>query len=294
MRAKLGGVNRGKGGIPRAALEKAVELALEEDIGRGDLTTWVCIPEQQTARAHVVTRQDLILSGLPAVRRVFERVHASVQLVALHDDGSRLPARSVIAELVGPARALLAGERVALNFLQRLSGVATATHSYVKQLPAGCRTRIADTRKTTPGLRALERYAVRCGGGYNHRGDLASGVLIKDNHVAACGSLDLAIRRARAAAPHTTRIGCEVDRLAQLDEAIAAGADWILLDNFSPDEVAAAVTSISGRAIVEASGGIQASDVPALASSGVDVISVGALTHSAAALDIGLDWMHQP
>ena len=291
MRAKLGGVNRGKGGIPRAALEKAVELALEEDIGRGDLTTWVCIPEQQTARAHVVTRQDLILSGLPAVRRVFERVHASVQLVALHDDGSRLPARSVIAELVGPARALLAGERVALNFLQRLSGVATATHSYVKQLPAGCRTRIADTRKTTPGLRSLEKYAVRVGGGLNHRFGLHDGVLIKDNHIAAAGGLRRTVEGARAALGPMVKIEVEVDTLDQLQEAMAAGADAVLLDNMGPALLREAVSLVDGRAVTEASGGIRPDTIRDYAATGVDIVSLGWLTHSVPGLDIGLDFV---
>ena len=181
-------------------------------------------------------------------------------------------------------------ERIALNALQRLSGIATLTQRYVNALPSDSHTRITDTRKTTAGWRALERYAVRCGGGHNHRNDLSAAVLIKDNHIAACGGITAALRRARATAPHTSRITCEVDTLAQLSEALEAGADAILLDNFSDQDTRKAIEQVAGRAWVEASGGITLERISLLAQLGVNSISVGALTHSAAAVDIGLDW----
>jgi nicotinate-nucleotide pyrophosphorylase (carboxylating) len=192
--------------------------------------------------------------------------------------------------LSGPATSILLGERVALNFMQRLTGVSTMTRRFVDALPDGAPTRITDTRKTTPGLRALERYAVRCGGGFNHREDLGAAVLIKDNHIAAAGGCRKAISRARAYAPHTCRIECEVDDQAQLEEALAAGADVIMLDNFDDDQVRDAMRTIGGRAIVEVSGGITLDRVGTLGALGVDVISVGALTHSSPSSDLGLDW----
>jgi nicotinate-nucleotide pyrophosphorylase (carboxylating) len=182
------------------------------------------------------------------------------------------------------------GERVALNFVQRTCGIATRTRAYVEAVPAGCATRIADTRKTTPGLRAVERYAVRVGGGHNHRDNLGAAVLIKDNHIAACGGVAAAIERARAAAPHTARIECEVDTLDQLDQALAAGADVVLLDNMPTSAIVEASKRARGRAMLEASGGITLERVPEIARAGVDVISVGALTHSVSAADIGLDF----
>jgi len=180
---------------------------------------------------------------------------------------------------------------VLLNFAQRLSGIATLTRAFVDALPAGSKTRITDTRKTTPGLRALERYAVRCGGGINHRDDLAAAVLIKDNHIAASGGVQLAIERARRHAPHTSRVLCEVDSTAQLGEALRAGADIVMLDNFADDQLAAAVELVAGRALIEVSGRVSLERVQVIARSGVDVISVGALTHSARAVDLGMDWL---
>jgi nicotinate-nucleotide pyrophosphorylase (carboxylating) len=192
--------------------------------------------------------------------------------------------------LHGPARALLQGERVALNFVQRLCGIATLTRAYVDALPPGGRTRITDTRKTTPGLRALERYAVRCGGGYNHREDLSSAVLIKDNHIAAAGGIGEAVARSRERAPHTSRVECEVETMHQLEQALAAGVDIIMLDNFDDAALAQAVAKVAGRAMLEVSGGVTLERVPIIAKAGIDVISVGALTHSARAMDLGLDW----
>jgi nicotinate-nucleotide pyrophosphorylase (carboxylating) len=208
----------------------------------------------------------------------------------LVEDGDRVEAGSPLAQISGPAASILLGERVALNFMQRLSGVASMTRRFVDALPEGSPTRITDTRKTTPGLRAFERYAVRCGGGHNHREDLGAAVLIKDNHIAAAGGCKEAIERARAYAPHTCRIECEVDTPAQLQEALAARADIIMLDNFDDDAVRDALRSIAGRAIVEVSGGITLERVKSLGALGVDVISVGALTHSAPSCDLGLDW----
>ncbi|NOY91135.1 MAG: carboxylating nicotinate-nucleotide diphosphorylase [Deltaproteobacteria bacterium] len=275
---------------PGITLRQIVRLALEEDLGRGDITSWATVPAKRTGAATLRAREACVLAGMPVVREVFRQVDEQLQ-IALHvADGSRLEAGSTLARLEGSARSLLAGERVALNFLQRLSGVASLTRAHVDALPAGSTTRIADTRKTTPGLRALERYAVRCGGGHNHRDDLSSAVMIKDNHIAACGGLERAIAAAQANAPHTSRIECEVDTPEQFTRALAAGADIIMLDNFSDEAVASAVKECAGRAILEASGGIDLSRVRTLALAGVDVISVGALTHSAPAVDLGLDW----
>jgi nicotinate-nucleotide pyrophosphorylase (carboxylating) len=275
---------------PRAVVERVVGATLEEDTSRGDLTTEACIPPDHRGEAQVRAREAIVLAGGPVLVEVYAQVDPEVR-VALHaPDGDRIPAGGVIATVTGPTRALLVGERVALNFLQRLCAVATLTRAYVDATPSGSKTRITDTRKTTPGLRALERYAVRCGGGHNHRDDLGSAVLIKDNHVAAAGGVRPAIERARAHAPHTSRIECEVDSLRQLDEALAAGADVVLLDNFDDRAVEEALGRIAGRAIVEVSGGITLDRVRTLAALGVDVISVGALTHSARAVDLGLDW----
>ncbi len=196
-----------------------------------------------------------------------------------------------MGRLRGRVASMLTGERVALNFLQRLTGIATLTRTYVQRLTTGSHTRIVDTRKTTPGLRALERHAVRCGGAHNHREDLSSAILIKDNHIAAAGGVKSAVEAARNHAPHTTRIECEVDSLAQLDQALAAGADIVMLDNFDDDSVSEAIARNKGRAVLEASGGITLERVGSLSALGVDVISVGALTHSAPAADIGLDWV---
>ena len=276
---------------PRGVIERIVALALQEDLGRGDVTTEACIPPGVRGEAKVVARESLVLSGLNAIREVYRQVDPDVVVHDRAKDGMLLERGIAAAHIVGPAWSLLAGERVALNFAQRMSGIATKTRQYVKELPEKSTTRIVDTRKTTPGLRALERYAVRCGGALNHREDLSSAVLIKDNHIAAAGSIHAAIARARAHAPHTSRIECEIDSLEQLDAALDAGAEIILLDNFSDDEVRSAVEQAGDRAWIEVSGGVQVERVRRLAELGVDVISVGALTHSAPAADLGLDWM---
>jgi len=274
----------------REKVARLVAMALEEDLGRGDVTTAATVPWATMGEAVLAARRPLVLSGLFVFREVYAQVDPSVEVIEMAADGERLAAGVVAARVRGRAASLLQGERVALNFVQRMSGTATLARAYVDALPADSTTRIADTRKTTPGLRALERYAVRCGGAHNHREDLSSAVLIKDNHVAAAGGVTIAIRRARAHAPHTSRIECEVDTMAQLEEALDAGADIVMLDNFDDATLKSAVALVAGRAIVEVSGGVTLERIPRIAAAGVDVISAGALTHSAAAVDLGLDW----
>lgn len=276
--------------LPLFALKEVVVAALAEDLGRGDLTTDACVPPGTAGRAELRARQALVLAGLAVFRQAFLEVDAAVAVTPEVEDGQALEKGAVAAVVEGEAASILRAERVALNFVQRMSGVATLTRRFVDARPPGSTTRIVDTRKTTPGLRALERYAVRCGGGHNHRDDLGSAVLIKDNHIAACGSVQTAIERARAYAPHTTRIECEVDTMAQLDEALLAGADIVMLDNFDDDALHAAVERVAGRAVVEVSGSVTLDRIPRIAAAGVDVISVGALTHSVPAADLGLDW----
>ncbi|MCZ6805501.1 MAG: carboxylating nicotinate-nucleotide diphosphorylase [Deltaproteobacteria bacterium] len=271
-------------------LSETVRRALSEDIDRGDITTEACVPPTAIGTAIVHAREAMVCCGLPILEEVYAQVDLLVDVDAHVGDGDAVDKGTALATLSGPASSILLGERVALNFMQRLTGVATMTRRFVDALPKGSATRITDTRKTTPGLRAFERYAVRCGGGYNHREDLGAAVLIKDNHIAAAGGCTKAIERARAYAPHTCRIECEVDSRAELEEAIAAGADIIMLDNFDNDQVRDALSLIAGRAIVEVSGGVTLERVTALGSLGVDVISVGALTHSSPSRDIGLDW----
>jgi nicotinate-nucleotide pyrophosphorylase (carboxylating) len=263
---------------------------LEEDFGRGDVTTAACVERDAPGRAVMRAREPLVVCGIDVARTVFRQVDPELQVEARVQDGASVARGAEVLEVSGRASSILHGERVALNFMQRLSAVATKTRACVDALPTGSTTRIADTRKTTPGLRALERYAVRCGGGHNHREDLAAAVLIKDNHVAAAGGVRKAIARAKAYAPHTSRILCEVDSLDQLQEALAAGADAIMLDNFDDEAVARAVEIVKGRAIIEVSGGVDKQRIPALAKLGVNVISIGALTHSAGSVDLGLDW----
>jgi len=276
--------------LPGVALDKIVDIALYEDLAAGDLTTEACIDAEANAVAHAVARKELVVCGGPVFRRVFQRVDPLLEVADGAQEGALVKAGTKLWTVQGKARAILMGERTALNLVQRMSGIATVTRAYVNAVPPGTATRITDTRKTTPGLRVLERYAVRAGGGRNHRDNLGSAVLIKDNHVAACGGVAAAIRRARDRAPHTCRIECEVDSLAQLDEALEAGADIVLLDNMSTEDVAEGVRRARGKAIVEASGGITLPRITELAGVGVDAISVGALTHSAAAADIGLDF----
>jgi nicotinate-nucleotide pyrophosphorylase (carboxylating) len=276
--------------LPVPLLDPILVRALEEDLGAGDVTTESCVAAEARAVAHGVARKEMIVCGLPVAARVFALVDAACTFEAKVVEGAQVAAGTVLFVVSGPARAILMGERVALNLIQRMCGIATSTRRYVDAVPKGLRTRITDTRKTTPGLRLLERYAVRKGGGHNHRNDLGSAVLIKDNHIVAAGGIAAAIAASRARAPHTSRIECEVDTLEQLEEALSAGADIVLLDNMTTETTEEAVRRTRGRAILEASGGITLERVTELAKAGVDAISVGALTHSTLAADIGLDF----
>lgn len=283
-------MNRALPSLPHVVVREIVTRALAEDLGRGDVTTDACVPPDLLGAASLRAREPLVVAGLQVFRAVFAEVDPSIEVKAEVNDGARLQAGDVAATVRGPANPILKAERVALNLVQRMSAVATRTARFVDALPPGSKTRITDTRKTTPGLRALERYAVRCGGGHNHRDDLSSAVLIKDNHIAACGSVREAIARARAYAPHTSKIECEVDDIDQLREALEAGVDIVLLDNFDDAALAEAVALVNGRAFVEVSGRVSLERIPSIARAGVDAISIGGLTHSATAVDFGLDW----
>jgi nicotinate-nucleotide pyrophosphorylase (carboxylating) len=276
--------------LPAHVLDEIVKRALDEDLAAGDITTEACVDATTTATARAVARAPLVACGAPVLVRVFSAIDADIQVSLEVPEGARAEANTALWTIAGRARSILMGERVALNFVQRMSGTATLARAFVDAVPSGSSTRITDTRKTTPGLRALERYAVRVGGARNHRDNLGSAVLIKDNHIVASGGIQEAIARARAQAPHTSKIECEVDSLAQLDEALAAGADIVLLDNMDTATVAEAVRRTRGKALTEASGGVTLARVAELARAGVDAISVGALTHSAPAADIGLDF----
>ncbi len=277
------------GDLPLILVEATVRAALAEDLGRaGDVTTQAIIPASATARAAIVARDSGVVAGLSAARAAFALTERDILFEARANDGARVEPGTPIAHVSGPARAILSAERVALNFLGGLSGVATLTARYVSAI-AGAPARICDTRKTTPLLRALEKYAVRCGGGANHRFGLDDAVLIKDNHVAVAGGVTAALRAAKAHVGHLVKVEIEVDTLDQLREALDEGADAVLLDNMTLDELRSAVALVSGRMICEASGGVTLSNVAEIAKTGVDLISVGALTHSAPALDVGLD-----
>jgi nicotinate-nucleotide pyrophosphorylase (carboxylating) len=267
-----------------------VAAALEEDDARHDITTAATIVSDRRARCRLVARQTGVISGLALAREAFEQLDKAVTIRTEHEDGTRMHPQTPVMFLSGHARGLLSAERVALNFVQRLSGVATLTARYVEAI-AGTGAHILDTRKTTPGWRRLEKYAVRCGGGLNHRFYLSSGVLIKDNHLAAVdGDIALAVKRARAVAPEGIKIEVECDRLDQVRTAIDAGVDIIMLDNMGLADLREAVKLVDGRSVTEASGGVKLDTVRAIAETGVNWISVGALTHSAPALDLALDF----
>lgn len=287
------GQHRGVILLSHQEIRTAVKLALAEDIGRGDATTLATVPASTTARAEIVARESLVLSGLAFASVAFRQLSRRIRLKPTAADGDHIRRGQAVLRLEGPARALLTAERVALNFLQRLSGVATLTAEYVAAVK-GTRTRILDTRKTTPGWRRFEKYAVACGGGTNHRYGLDDLVLIKDNHLVALATekptpIEAAVQRARRRCPRL-KIEVEADTLRQVQDALAAGADMILLDNMPPAVLRKAVALVGGRALTEASGGVTLSTVRAVAQSGVDFISVGALTHSARAVDLGLDF----
>jgi len=276
--------------LPRIMIEPLVRAALLEDLGQaGDVTSDAIVPREARAEAALVARKGGVVAGLDLAKLSFELIDPAIETRVEKHDGAKLTPGETIATVHGPARGILTAERTALNFLCHLSGVATATATAVAAV-AGYKARIVCTRKTTPGLRAVEKYAVRVGGGGNHRFGLDDAVLIKDNHVAIAGGVAEALRRARKNVGHMVKIEVEVDSLAQLAEALAARVDAVLLDNMRPDMLREAVEMVGGRAIIEASGGITLENVTAIAAAGVDLISIGWLTHSAAALDIGLDF----
>ena len=280
--------------LPDVLIEPVVRMALAEDLGRaGDVTALACIPADARMKAGFVARKAGVLAGIDCVRLAVLAMDPKASVDLQRSDGAAFEVGAVLAVVEANARAFLSAERTALNLVGRLSGVATLTRAYV-QAVAGTQARIADTRKTTPGLRALEKHAVACGGGINHRFGLDDAILIKDNHVAVCGGVAEAVRRARAFAPHLMKVGVEGDGLDPLEAVlglIAEGAapDVVMLDNFSLDDLRTAVARVAGRLTLEASGGVDLTTVRGIAETGVDVISVGALTHSAPVLDIGLD-----
>ncbi|MBL8048905.1 MAG: carboxylating nicotinate-nucleotide diphosphorylase [Chthonomonas sp.] len=280
--------------IPQHLVDEAISRALAEDFGlAGDLTSQATIPADQRGTAVLLAKEAGVVSGLEVAAQVFAKLHSTATIKVLAHDGDPVAARTDLLSITGSVRALLGAERTALNFARHMSGVATATARMV-ELVAGTKTQIVCTRKTTPGLRAFEKYAVTCGGGHNHRFGLFDAILIKDNHIAACGGVAAAIRAARNHAGHLVKIEVEVDSMAKLDEALAEGPDVIMLDNMSPDEVRVAIARIAGRARTEASGGITSETVRAYAEAGVDLISVGWITHSAPNLDLSLDFRAGP
>ena len=285
--ARLRGL-RGLAAIP--AVRRLIELALDEDLGRGDITSQVTVgTEGRTVTADMNAREPIVVFGLDVAAAVFELVDPQIELEMHAHDGDRVDRGGLLMTARGAAHSVLAAERTALNFVQRLSGVATSSKRYADAV-AGTKARVVDTRKTTPGFRVLEKHAVAAGGCGNHRFDLGSGILIKDNHIAACGSVRAAVEAAKVGAPHPLRIEVEVTNLGELDEALAAGAEIVLLDNMTPAQVEVAAARAHGRGVlVEVSGGITLATIADYARAGADLISVGALTHSAMAVDIGLD-----
>src|SRR5690348_8767136 len=277
--------------LPRLMFEEQVRAALLEDLGRaGDITTDALIPPSETAKTALVARKPGVVAGLDVALLACPLIDPAVKAQIERPDGSRLAKGDTIATIAGPVRGMLSAERVSLNFLGHLSGIASATRGIVDAV-AGTKARVICTRKTIPGLRNLQKYAVRVGGGFNHRFGLDDAVLIKDNHIAAAGGIKPAVERARAAIGHLVKIEIEVDTLKQLEEALAVGADAILLDNMNVDQMGEAVGIVKGRAITEASGGITPQTAPAIAKAGVDLLSLGWLTHSVQQLDIGLDYL---
>ncbi|MBA4534279.1 carboxylating nicotinate-nucleotide diphosphorylase [Brevibacillus halotolerans] len=269
-------------------LQRKIEEWLFEDVGHGDITTMATIPADEKGTGILYAKKSGLIAGLDIAEQVFHTVDHELSFQRFVTEGSQVQKGNVIAEVTGSVQAILTGERLALNLLQRLSGIATRTQLFVKEI-SHTQARIVDTRKTTPGLRLLEKYAVRVGGGHNHRFALYDAVMIKDNHSKGAGGIKEAVRKAREAIPHTMKIEVEAESLMQVEEALEAGADIIMLDNMSCDMMREAVQIISGKAIIEASGGVTLETVRAIAETGVDVISVGGLTHSVAALDISLD-----
>jgi nicotinate-nucleotide pyrophosphorylase (carboxylating) len=268
-------------------IEQIIHLALAEDLGTGDITTISVIPPGASTTGKFIAKEQGVICGLQVARRVFQYLDAEVELNALCKDGDWVNPGDIIAVVSGSAAAILSGERVALNFLQHLSGVATKTYHFTQSV-ASTSLKIVDTRKTNPGMRVLEKYAVRLGGGFNHRMNLSDGILIKDNHIRAAGGINLAVAAARRNAPQTLRIEVEVENLAQVKQALDAGADILMLDNMDLQMMAEAVKLVNGRALTEASGNMDQKDLMEVAATGVDMVSIGALTHTVKALDISL------
>jgi nicotinate-nucleotide pyrophosphorylase (carboxylating) len=271
--------------IPPGVIE-TIRSAMDEDIGPGDITTALLIPDGSTSKAHFIAKESFVLSGIPFAEAAFLILDGCVKFTSFFPEGSRLKKGDIIAEVSGKTGIILRGERVSLNLLQRLSGIATLTRAFADKIK-GLKAVIVDTRKTTPGLRFMEKYAVRTGSGYNHRFGLFDGVLIKDNHIKAVGGIKESLRRAKKS-QHLLRSEVEVETLSGLKEAIAAGADIVMLDNMSLADMRKAVRISNGRVLIEASGGISLKNVREVAETGVDMISVGAITHSAPAVDISL------
>ncbi len=269
-------------------IRSLIEKALAEDLGSGDITTDGLIPADTTGRALVTAKEPAVLAGINVSREVFACLDPKIDFTAFYEDSQAIPAGESVFEVGGRLRALLKAERTALNFLQRLSGIATRTRSWVSELE-GTGTCLVDTRKTTPGLRMLEKYAVRMGGAHNHRFGLFDGVLIKDNHIAACGGIAEAVKRARNSMHHLLKIEVEVTGPAEAEAAAAAGAEVIMLDNMTPEQIKEAVARVDGRALIEVSGGVDRENLKALAEAGADIISVGSLIHSAAAVDLSMN-----
>lgn len=267
--------------------EETLRAWLWEDLGHGDLTSQLVVPEDLQGQAVILAKAEGVIAGLPVAQAVFALAEPRIAFTGLVAEGERVEPGQEVARLEGPLRGILAGERLALNLLQRLSGIATLTRAYVEALK-GTKAQVLDTRKTTPGLRALEKYAVRVGGGKNHRFGLFDGILLKENHLRAAGGVAQAVRRAKAGAPHHLKVEVEVTSLAELEEALEAGADLILLDNFSVEDLREAVRRVGGRVPLEASGNMTLERARQAAEAGVDYVSVGALTHSAKALDLSL------
>jgi nicotinate-nucleotide pyrophosphorylase (carboxylating) len=268
-------------------LDDIIKQALEEDIGNGDITTLSTVDEDKQTEGFFIAKEEGVICGLPVLKRVFEIIDPAIKIEYNITEGNSVKKGDKIARISGSAQNILTGERVALNFLQRLSGIATQTHNAVQQV-SGTKAKITDTRKTTPCLRGIEKYAVRIGGGSNHRFNLADGILIKDNHISAAGGIGQAITKTRKAASHMLKIEVEVETFSQIEEALLSGADIIMLDNMSIEDMTKAVGMIDGKALVEASGNMGDRDLRKVAQTGVDIISIGAITHSVRAMDISL------
>ncbi|MCL4458233.1 MAG: carboxylating nicotinate-nucleotide diphosphorylase [Nitrospirae bacterium] len=267
-------------------LKETIRLAMLEDIGHGDITSLLVVPEDSEAKARITAKEDFVLAGMPFVKEVLDAIDTAIAVQAFIPEGTAVKKGEVIAEISGNARSLLAGERIALNILQRISGIATMTRAYAGKV-SGLPVKIADTRKTTPGMRFMEKYGVRIGGGVNHRFGLYDGILIKDNHIKMAGGVGRAVGLAKEA-HHLLKIEVEVKNLGELKEALNAGADVIMLDNMSVDDTKEAVNIVKGRAVIEASGNVNLENIRSIAETGVDIISIGALTHSARAADISM------